>query len=257
MTTPDLNIVMPYGVTMEGDGTTYAKIPKNHPKRLNPSRFALPNLQPCRVSASWAENPNPVDVNLYNGNRFVRTLATIQAGGGRSWWHSGRGTATSSNCWGTGIHQSPRVRPALSKSTRSTSSNAPRRGGGVGDRSEHRGVRADSLRHIQGRWHCERRGSDRLLLRNEAGVHIRGASKQSDSEAHHGLHLQGDQLEFQGGDRVSRPEKHQARSRRARPAGGQTASADSRERLPGCGRSYRGDAHRQTHRHHVTQGVVA
>lgn len=82
MTTPDLNIVMPYGVTMEGDGTTYAKIPKNHPKRLNPSRFALPNLQPCRVSASWAENPNPVDVNLYNGNRFVRTLATIQAGGG-------------------------------------------------------------------------------------------------------------------------------------------------------------------------------
>ena len=82
MTTPDLNIVMPYGVTLEGDGTAYAKIPKDHPKRLNPSRLALPNLQPCRVSASWAENPNPIDVNLYNGNRFVRTLATIQAGGG-------------------------------------------------------------------------------------------------------------------------------------------------------------------------------
>ena len=132
MTTPDLNIVMPYGVTLEGDGTVYAKIPKDHPKRLNPTRLALPSLQPCRVSASWAENPNPVDVNLYNGNRFVRTLATIQAGGGRSWCRSGRGTATSSNCWGTGIHQSPQVRQALSKSTRSTSSSAPRRGGGVG-----------------------------------------------------------------------------------------------------------------------------
>lgn len=81
MSTPvDLNIVMPYGVTVAGDNTRYAKIPKEHPKRLNESRLAVPP-GPVRVSASWRDNDSPIDVNLYNGRSYVRNLATIPAGG--------------------------------------------------------------------------------------------------------------------------------------------------------------------------------
>lgn len=82
MSTPvDLNIVMPYGATMVGDGTQYAKLAKPHPKQNGGSSLNLPD-GPCRVAASWAGNPDTVSVNMYEGRNFVRTLGKIQAGGG-------------------------------------------------------------------------------------------------------------------------------------------------------------------------------
>ena len=81
MSTPvDLNIVMPYGATMVGDGTQYAKLAKPHPKQNGGSSLNLPD-GPCRVAASWAGNPDTVSVNMYEGRNFVRTLGKIQAGG--------------------------------------------------------------------------------------------------------------------------------------------------------------------------------
>lgn len=75
---------MPYGVTVEGDGSWYPKIVGAHPKKVNGSRLALvPG--PCRVAFSWA-GESAADLVLVNGDDVKRParLAEKRGGGPRS-----------------------------------------------------------------------------------------------------------------------------------------------------------------------------
>lgn len=84
MTTPsvDLNIVMPYGVTVEGDGDVKPRIVTRIPKASENDNLALPN-GPCRVAASW-EGPETVHLYVYAPGRGTFKKGTIPAGGVRS-----------------------------------------------------------------------------------------------------------------------------------------------------------------------------
>lgn len=81
MSTPvDLNIVMPYGATMVGDGTVRASLATPHPKQHSTTGLKLA-AGPCRVSASWA-GAQAVELRLYGkGDAFKRVLTTINSGG--------------------------------------------------------------------------------------------------------------------------------------------------------------------------------
>lgn len=82
MTTPsvDLNIVMPYGVTVVGDGTIRAALATQHSKQHSTTGLKLA-AGPCRVSASWA-GAQDVELRLYGkGDAFKRVLTTINSGG--------------------------------------------------------------------------------------------------------------------------------------------------------------------------------
>lgn len=78
MTTPvDINIAMPYGVTVEGDGVNRTAIPiGTSDKILSGGYISLP-AGPCRVAVSWS------------GGESVRAVlpgvgypVTLEAGGG-------------------------------------------------------------------------------------------------------------------------------------------------------------------------------
>lgn len=83
MTTPevDLNIVMPYGVTVRGTGFSNPAIVGNHPRKVtNVALGLVPG--PCRVSASW-EGPESVGLFVQNKETGTsRQIGVISAGGG-------------------------------------------------------------------------------------------------------------------------------------------------------------------------------
>lgn len=80
MTTP-VDIVMPYGVTVVGDGSNYPAIDGDHPRKVTGSSIEL-TPGPCKVSASW-EGPDRAILQVSNGGK-TRSLATIpeKTGGG-------------------------------------------------------------------------------------------------------------------------------------------------------------------------------
>ena len=149
MSTPvDLNITMPYGVTMVGDGTNNPKLAAPHPKQMQNFGLKLPP-GPCRIAASWEGEEKVGIVVQTNGTRNYRTIGNIpEKSGGvhvKGCSPSGRSKTTTCTSTDTSSHPAPR---ALSRFTRSTSNSAPRRGGGVGDHSKHRirlGRAADDL----------------------------------------------------------------------------------------------------------------
>lgn len=81
MTTPNINIVMPYGATMEGDGTARAKPVTNPGKRVS-NNVLLP-VGPVRIGASW-DGPQSVKVCVYRPGVGTVILGTIpeKTGGG-------------------------------------------------------------------------------------------------------------------------------------------------------------------------------
>lgn len=84
MTTPIEELVMPYGATVEGNGSWWPAIVGAHPmKNTSSSLNLVPG--PCRVSASW-DGENNVDVGLttVEGDKRVANIpAKKQRGGGR------------------------------------------------------------------------------------------------------------------------------------------------------------------------------
>ena len=73
---------MPYGVTVEGDGSWYPKIVGAHPKKATGSRLALvPG--PCRVAFSWA-GESAADLVLVNGDDVKRPARLAEKRGGGS-----------------------------------------------------------------------------------------------------------------------------------------------------------------------------
>ena len=93
MSTP-VDIVMPYGVTVEGDGSWYPKIVGNHPQKKTASRLTLvPG--PCRVAFSWA-GESAADLILVNADGVKRPARLAEKRGGstfcdrRHWGAPGR-----------------------------------------------------------------------------------------------------------------------------------------------------------------------
>lgn len=84
MTTLIEELVMPYGVTVQGDGTSYPKIVGDHPNKVTPSGLSLLPV-PCRVAFSWA-GENSVELSLVNGDtiKIPARLAAKPGGGPRS-----------------------------------------------------------------------------------------------------------------------------------------------------------------------------
>lgn len=81
MTTPDINIVMPYGVTVRSTGTAIPTIVGKHPKQNNQVSLTLAP-GPCRVAASW-EGAEEMRLVVQNQAAAAsRTVATIPGGGG-------------------------------------------------------------------------------------------------------------------------------------------------------------------------------
>lgn len=75
MSTPvDLNIVMPYGVTVEGDGTSKAK-PVTNPAKQIGDNVVLP-VGPVRIGASW-DGPQAVKVGVYRPGIGTIILGTL------------------------------------------------------------------------------------------------------------------------------------------------------------------------------------
>ena len=79
MSTPvDLNIVMPYGVTVEGAGSRNARIVTESAQTSSDIALKLPD-GPCRVAASW-DGPESVRL-VHTGHGYP---VKIPAGGGVS-----------------------------------------------------------------------------------------------------------------------------------------------------------------------------
>ena len=130
MSTPvDLNIVMPYGVTVESAGSRNAQIVTNSAQASSNIALKLPD-GPCRVAASW-DGPEAVRL-VHTGHGYP---VTIPAGGGIApgWLLSALRRAKRSTCRTSRLRHSRRAGAAPSRSTRSTSSSSSR-GGGVNGR---------------------------------------------------------------------------------------------------------------------------
>lgn len=79
MTTPEVEIVMPYGITVESKpGDRMMKPVKDHPKRFGTSSLSLVD-GPCRVAASY-RGPEGGLLQLVNGNS-VTVIGKIPSGG--------------------------------------------------------------------------------------------------------------------------------------------------------------------------------
>lgn len=77
MTSPIEELVLPYGVTVAGDGSWYPKIVGDHPKKVSTAGLSLPP-GPCRVSFSW-DGANAADLVLANGSS-VKRPARVEGG---------------------------------------------------------------------------------------------------------------------------------------------------------------------------------
>ena len=93
MTTPEVEIVMPYGVTLEGDGARDAKIVGSHPQAAGDVYLNIPS-GPCRIGFSWE---GPEEMRCYVTNRgpgmirFVGSLPAKSGGGAFSGCYGRRG----------------------------------------------------------------------------------------------------------------------------------------------------------------------
>ena len=144
MTTP-VDIVMPYGVTVEGYGSRNARIVTNSAQVSSAIALKLPD-GPCRVAASW-DGPEAVRL-VHTGHGYP---VEIPAGGGIApgWLLSALRRAKLSTCRTRQVRHSRRAGAAPSRCTRwYPSSSAPRRGGGVGGGPDH-GAGGETAR----RWH--------------------------------------------------------------------------------------------------------
>ena len=78
MSTPvDLNIAMPYGVTVEGDGQSRKAVPVTKSSKVDSGNRLRLTSGPCRIAASWS-GPEEVRVTIFG----VGYPLTIPAGGG-------------------------------------------------------------------------------------------------------------------------------------------------------------------------------
>lgn len=138
-------LTMPYGATVEGNGSWWPAIVGDHPmKNTSSSLNLVPG--PCRIAASW-DGENGADVVLTTGGEVKRVAhipAKNQRGGGGlalSWSPSEPGKET-----GSSSTRSPRrAKPERSKSTPCPPPS--RRGGGVGDGTTGNGL--DAVRRAQ------------------------------------------------------------------------------------------------------------
>lgn len=191
MSTPvDLNIVMPYGVTVEGDGSRNARIVTDSTQASSDIALKLPD-GPCRVAASW---DGPEEVRLvHTGHGYP---VKIPAGGiAPGWLLSALRRAKLSTCRTLRLRRSRRAGAALSRSTHSSlsSSNHHPQGGGVGDHPEHqhrRGLRrtaGDSVvrGHYKRTRQCELDRLEQLVRAITGGrVHHFGQLPQSNLYVH-------------------------------------------------------------------------
>lgn len=77
MSTPiDLNVVMPYGVTVEGDGQSRKAMPVTKSSKVDSGNRLRLTSGPCRIAASWS-GPEEVRVTIFG----VGYPLTIPAGG--------------------------------------------------------------------------------------------------------------------------------------------------------------------------------
>lgn len=167
MSTPIVDIPMPYGVTVLGDGTNIPKPAARHPKQNGVAGLSL-QPGPCRVSVSW-EGPEKISVILQNGPNY-RTFDTIpeKAGGGLV-----RGCSPSVRFQGTMSTLSHRGGPsilgsaALSRSILSTRFSSGR-GGGVGVSDSGAGGEATRRRHRHNA-DCLSAGRARRVLPDASG----------------------------------------------------------------------------------------
>lgn len=77
MTSPIEELAMPYGVTVEGDGSWYPKIVGDHPKQATNAGVSLPP-GPCRVAFSW-DGTDAAELVLINGSS-VKRPARVEGG---------------------------------------------------------------------------------------------------------------------------------------------------------------------------------
>lgn len=175
MSTPvDLNITMPYGVTVVGDGTNNPKLAAPHPKQMQNFGLKLPP-GPCRIAASWEGDEKVGVVVQTSGTRNYRTVGNIpeKSGGVHVKGCSPSGRSKTTTCTSTGT-SSRRARRALSRFTRSTSKRSSGRGGGVGDHPEH-GLRCAAHNHqLRGRNHWWNRHAGKRWLPQVAGRRVHG-----------------------------------------------------------------------------------
>ena len=140
MTTPTIDFVMPYGVTVEGDGSWYPKIVGDHPKKVTSAGVSLP-AGPCRVAFSW-DGEQSAELVLVNGDNVKRPARLEAKRGGvhvLRWSPSGprKGTGWKST------RNASAAKLALSRCTRPTSTHSGPQGGGVDDHAD--GNRLDAL----------------------------------------------------------------------------------------------------------------
>lgn len=82
MTTP-VDIAMPYGVTVVGDGTRYARIFGDHKRKYDSSSLNIPP-GPCRVVASWSGNEEVRITLVTDGPSLIVPIPQNGGGGTRS-----------------------------------------------------------------------------------------------------------------------------------------------------------------------------
>ena len=171
MSTPiDLNVVMPYGVTVVGDGTNNPKLAAPHPKQMQNFGLKLPP-GPCRIAASWEGDEKVGVVVQTSGTRNYRTVGNIpeRSGGGvpvRAWSQSGPSRTTTCTSTDTTFR---RARRAPWKFTRSTSKRSFT-GGGVGGHPEFGCAAGDQV--VRG----EKRRRERLF--DQLGRFLRAAAER-------------------------------------------------------------------------------
>lgn len=151
----DLGFAMPYGVTVEGDGSWYPKIVGNHPHKATGTRLNLiPG--PCRVAFSWAGEA-AAELVLVNGDDTKRPARLAEKRGGvhaQRWSSSAPAGAIRSNS----MRGASVAKPALSRCIRSIFwSSTPAQGGGVSDCTTGNGL--DALAGAEARIVGEQRGS--------------------------------------------------------------------------------------------------
>lgn len=179
MTTTEVEIVMPYGVTVESKpGDRMMKPVKAHPKRNGTSSLSLVD-GPCRVAASY-RGPEGGLLQLVNGNS-VTVIGKIPSGGGcaKSWRLSARRKATLSASTST-PRQRRKIR-AQSKSSQPTSSSNYPPGGGVDDCTNGR-LRATAHLRADHQWQDESGSTDQQGQRRDGYCHSLAVGGQHDSD---------------------------------------------------------------------------
>lgn len=72
MTSPIEELALPYGVTVQGDGSWYPKIVGSHPNQVTDAGLSLPP-GPCRVAISW-DGQYIAELAVINGTNVRRPV---------------------------------------------------------------------------------------------------------------------------------------------------------------------------------------